>query len=172
MITENNSELAETLFLYGSWWSWEATPGRIEQNVLLFDCGDANDVESDGSGPAHSRFAPCACCCSAGLSGWHGLGGNGVGGWSALEVWPLIPIHAALTPDGRVLTYGATAAGAQTGSFIYDVWDPAQGLAAGHLTLPNGTSTDIFCNVQIIVPGANQILWPAATSGQGQVRGT
>jgi hypothetical protein len=83
--------------------------------------------------------------------------GNGVGGWSALEAWPLIPIHAALTPDGRVLTYGTTAAGAQTGSFIYDVWDPAEGLAAGHLTLPNGTSTDIFCNVQIIVPGTNEI---------------
>ena len=83
--------------------------------------------------------------------------GNGVGGWSALEAWPLIPIHAALTPDGRVLTYGTTAAGTQTGIFIYDVWDTAEGLAAGHLTLPNGTSTDIFCNVQIILPGTNQI---------------
>src|SRR5689334_5586675 len=60
-------------------------------------------------------------------------------GWSELAPWPLIPIHAALTPDGRVMSYGTTAAGIQTGMFIYDVWNPAEGLAGGHLTLPNGT---------------------------------
>ena len=82
---------------------------------------------------------------------------DGPGGWSELAPWPLIPIHAALTPDGRVMTYGTTAAGIQTGMFIYDVWNPAEGLAGGHLTLPNGTATDLFCNAQIIVPGTDKI---------------
>jgi hypothetical protein len=42
--------------------------------------------------------------------------------------WPLIPIHAALLGDRRVLTYGTNSGGQQTGFFIYDVWDPKKGL--------------------------------------------
>ena len=44
-------------------------------------------------------------------------------------------IHAIVLPDGRILTYGSTAEGKQTGYFIYDVWTPP-GLASGHLTCP------------------------------------
>ena len=45
------------------------------------------------------------------------------GRWSALAAWPLIPIHAVLLGDGRVLTYGTDGNGKQTGYFIYDVWN-------------------------------------------------
>ena len=65
---------------------------------------------------------------------------NVVGGWHSPKKnnWPLIPIHAALTPDGRVLTYGTDGAGTTTtGYFIYDVWDPSAGLSKGHITLEN-----------------------------------
>src|SRR5262245_49425877 len=73
--------------------------------------------------------------------------------WSGLASWPLIPIHAVLLPDGRMLTYGTNAALQQTGKFIYDVWDPRLGfVAASHLTPPNGTGTDIFCNAQLLLP--------------------
>jgi hypothetical protein len=48
-------------------------------------------------------------------------------------------------------------AGKQTGFFIYDVWDPLAGPTAGHLTLPNTTSTDIFCSSQIIMPQSGNI---------------
>ena len=72
--------------------------------------------------------------------------------------WPLISVHAALTPDGRVLTYGTDGAGKQTGYFIYDIWDPSAGLGAGHLTLNNMTLTDIFCSSQVILPQSGQIL--------------
>jgi len=50
-------------------------------------------------------------------------GNNKTGGWLAVQDWPLIPIHAVLLHDGRVLTYGTTAGGQQTGKFDYDVWD-------------------------------------------------
>jgi YVTN family beta-propeller protein len=60
-------------------------------------------------------------------------------------------------PDGRVLSYGTTAAGQQTGVFIYDVWDPAAGLNAGHLTMPNTTGTDLFCSSQVVVPQGNLV---------------
>ena len=64
----------------------------------------------------------------------------------------MIGIHAVLLPEGRVLTYGTDTNGRQTGFFTYDVWDPAAGLGAGHLTLPNGTGTDIFCGSQLVLP--------------------
>ena len=70
-----------------------------------------------------------------------------------------MPIHSVLLPDGRVLTYGSTATGQQTGYFQYDVWDPGQGMAAGHMVLPNGTGTDTFCNAQLLLPqGTGEVL--------------
>lgn len=41
--------------------------------------------------------------------------------------WPLMPIHALLTPDGRVLTYGTDDKGLQGAEEIYDIWDPRKG---------------------------------------------
>jgi YVTN family beta-propeller protein len=74
------------------------------------------------------------------------------GAWSAVGNWPLIAVHAVLMPDGRVLTYGTDGTGKQTGFFSYDVWDTQVGLGGGHLTLPNGTGTDIFCGSQLVLP--------------------
>jgi hypothetical protein len=50
---------------------------------------------------------------------------NTLGAWSPVKPWPIIAIHAALLPDGRVMTFGNKA------QSIYDVWDPAAGLDAG-----------------------------------------
>ncbi len=61
-------------------------------------------------------------------------------------------MHAVLLPDGRVLTYGSKADGTQGGSFIYDVWDNNGAPDAGHLTLPNGSGTDLFCSSQLVLP--------------------
>ncbi len=80
------------------------------------------------------------------------------GVWSDVADWPLIAVHAALTPDGRVLTYGTDGAGKQTGYFIYDIWDPSAGLEGGHFTLNNMTLTDIFCSSQVILPQSEEIL--------------
>lgn len=86
------------------------------------------------------------------------LSNNVDGTWSSVETWPLITVHSALTPDGRVLTYGTNGDGKQTGYFIYDVWDPSAGLTGGHFTLSNMTLTDIFCSSQIILPQTGEIL--------------
>ncbi|MBT8084456.1 MAG: putative Ig domain-containing protein [Woeseia sp.] len=75
-----------------------------------------------------------------------------------MHSWPLIAVHAALTPDGRVLTYGTDGDGRQTGYFLYDVWDPEFGLTGGHMTLDNMTLTDLFCSSQIILPQTGDIL--------------
>ena len=82
------------------------------------------------------------------------LADNVDGGWQSPSGnnWPMIPIHATLTPDGRVVSYGSQSNGKQSGYFSYDIWDPADGLTGAHLTLPNQTQTDIFCSAQVVLP--------------------
>ena len=69
--------------------------------------------------------------------------------------WPIIPLHVALLPDGRVFNFGSTEDGKQ-GGFVYDVWDPAMGTGPGsHTTLPTIPGgrplTDIFCAGQSLI---------------------
>ncbi len=79
------------------------------------------------------------------------------GMWSPIVNWPLIAVHTALLPDGRLLTYGTKTNGQQTGFFSYDVWDPQGGLDGGHLTLDNTTGTDIFCSSQTLLPDGSGV---------------
>lgn len=76
-------------------------------------------------------------------------GGDQFQGYFAPSVaWPIIPIHMALLPDGRVMSYGTDQSGAQGAQFVYDIWDPKLGTGAtAHTVLPNTTpgKTDIFC---------------------------
>ena len=66
--------------------------------------------------------------------------------------WPIMPIHAVLLPDGRVMSYGTDRNGVQTAYYDYDVWDPRLGTGSdAHVVLPNGTHTDIFCSSQIVL---------------------
>lgn len=91
------------------------------------------------------------------------------GSFGAVVNWPLIPIHAALLPDGRLLTYGTDGQGNQTGQFTYDVWDPSKGTGAdSHLTLPNTTGADTFCSGQIVLPASGAVL---LTGGDRTVNG-
>ena len=91
---------------------------------------------------------------------------NVVGAWDspAANNWPLISVHAALTPDGRVLTYGTWSVingnnnpAQQTGFFKYDIWNPAAGLSGGHLTLDSARESDIFCSSQVILPDSGSV---------------
>jgi hypothetical protein len=73
--------------------------------------------------------------------------------------WPLIPLHAALMPDGRVLSYGTDEQGQQTGLFVYDIWDPSLGTGgSSHLVLPNTTLTDLFCSAQTVIAATGELL--------------
>jgi hypothetical protein len=79
------------------------------------------------------------------------------GMWSEVSPWPLIAVHAVLMPDGRVASWGTNEVGKQTAYFIFDIWDPASGPAAGHMTLPNATLTDIFCGSQLVLPDGGRV---------------
>ena len=78
---------------------------------------------------------------------------DSTGQWSPVVDWPIVAIHAALTPDGKVMTYGTTQAGDQGGHLVYDVWNPPLGTGTNsHTILSNGTPTDLFCSVQVMDP--------------------
>jgi hypothetical protein len=82
--------------------------------------------------------------------------GGGAGGkFGGVTSWPLVPLHMVLLPDGRVLSYGTDQNGAQGGGLVYDIWDPKISTGtdpkASHRTLPNRTSTDIFCNTGTLI---------------------
>src|SRR5690348_13597407 len=47
------------------------------------------------------------------------------GVFGAPITWPIIPIHAILLQDGRVMSYGTNASGSQGAQLIYDVWNPS-----------------------------------------------
>lgn len=81
------------------------------------------------------------------------------GAFGPVAAWPIIPIHAAMLADGRVMTFGSRPNGIQTGMLEYDVWNSLEGTGAGsHLTLPNGTSTDIFCTAQLVLPLTGDVI--------------
>ena len=81
-----------------------------------------------------------------------------VGAWDPkLYTWPLIPVHAVITPDMRIMSYGTDGIARQTGYFIYDIWDINAGLEGGHLTLDNVTATDLFCGSQVVLPQGGQV---------------
>ena len=71
------------------------------------------------------------------------------GSWSAVLPWPLIGIHLALSPDGRVFSFGSDEKGDQGAHKIYDIWDPNTGI---HLTLTDTVATDEFCSAEILDP--------------------
>jgi len=105
-----------------------------------------------------SRALPCFALVTAALAGALPASANNVAGaWSPVKPWPVIAVHAVLMPDGRVLTYGTKTTGQQTAIDTYDVWDPSDGLDAGHSTLPNTTGTDLFCSSQLVLPGGSQV---------------
>lgn len=87
-----------------------------------------------------------------------------LGQWSDVIPWPVIPIHAALNPDGTVLTYGANANGQEGGQLEYAVFDPSTGRNA---LLPNLTKTNLFCSAQTLLASSGRMLLAG-----GDIRGT
>jgi len=140
-----------------------ALTSRIAELMGLPDETDHRAAVDYGPGPAPIAQPPSTTASSAntdlaaaaGASSAIPAGGPSAstgGVFGAPISWPVIPIHVVLLPDGRVMSYGTNAAGAQGAELIYDVWDPSLGTGtSAHTVLPNATNTDIFCSAQSLM---------------------
>lgn len=74
-----------------------------------------------------------------------------VGQWSPVINWPLVAVHMALMPNGKVLAWDAWESG-QTPSAR--LWDPQTQLFT---SVPNNT-TPMFCSAQSMLPDGRQLV--------------
>jgi hypothetical protein len=86
------------------------------------------------------------------------------GAFGAPIAWPIVGIHSALLPDGRVMSFGTSTRGQQGAKLIYDLWDPKRGTGSGaHLVLPNTTNTNIFCSGQTLLATTGDLVMTGGT---------
>ena len=107
------------------------------------------------------------------------------GTWSGVTPWPLVPINAALTSDGKVQSFGSVSSGCtdanpydwggnncvtQGGQMEIDVWDPAVVRTVANVVagvIPNATYTDLFCSMQVQMPHRRSTMTVGGDDGLG-----
>ena len=69
-----------------------------------------------------------------------------VGMWGPVISWPAIPIHAAVMPDGRLLTFGAPEGRDVQEGRVFVYWDQSKGTGRDSFSIsPNAQGVDSFC---------------------------
>jgi hypothetical protein len=89
------------------------------------------------------------------------------GMWSPVKDWPLIPIHASLMPDGRVVTFGSPPNANGIEGRWFDVWNPRRGFVApAHRWLQNMPTLDSFCAASTLLT-TGELLTSGGTPATG-----
>ena len=84
------------------------------------------------------------------------------GRWSNPVAWPVQAVHAIMTPQGDVMSYGFREGSGNI--FDYDVWNPELGYTdASHNTFASSVGVFSFCNASIVMPSNGNILLPGGT---------
>jgi large repetitive protein len=148
------------------------------------DGGNANDNDADNfvrtqlrNGMAYSAGLMAADCSPPAK--------DEEGSWSGVTPWPLVPINAALTSDGKVQSFGSVSSGCtdqtpydysgnscvtQGGQMEIDVWDPAVVRTVANVVsgvIPNATYTDLFCSMQVQMPHRRSTMTVGGDDGLG-----
>lgn len=106
-----------------------------------------------------------------------------VGQWSAVYDWPVMPIHATLLPNGKVLAWDATPddfdpnggippnphAPTASNTTRATVWDP---IANAHLSVNPDTQSDIFCAGHAFLPDGRLFIASGDVGALGRFEGT
>jgi YVTN family beta-propeller protein len=122
--------------------------------IVLVSCGGGGDTAPEPQAEASAKGNDRAQRLSLPAGMPVNADAHVKGQFGPVKSWPVIPIHVALTADGRVLGYGSSITGQQTANFNYAVWDPA---SDSYMTLANSTGTDIFCSSQLLLPAGDQV---------------
>ncbi len=80
---------------------------------------------------------------------------EGDGEFSGVQALAVIPIHSMVLPDGKVLSFGATAAFPPDGRFVYSLFDPETGVEK---VLANTTEVNIFCSHMALDPLTGNVI--------------
>ena len=84
------------------------------------------------------------------------------GRWSNPFDWPVQAVHAVMTPQGDILSFGFRSGSGNL--FDYDVWSPELGTAdSSHTTFASDQGVVSFCNASIVMPSNGSILMPGGT---------
>jgi hypothetical protein len=80
---------------------------------------------------------------------------EGDGEFSGVQALAVIPIHSMVLPDGKVLSFGATASFPPDGRFVYSLFDPETGVEK---VLANTTEVNIFCSHMALDPLTGNVI--------------
>lgn len=91
-----------------------------------------------------------------------------VGMWTPLQSWPLVSVHIAVLPDGRVITYGSpTNRGVQDGRELA-FWDPRDELGSDNVSVsPQAQGVDSFCSSGSLLPDGRYLATGGASFSIG-----
>ena len=92
------------------------------------------------------------------------------GDFSSLIDWPSVAIHAGLTPDGKVLTYGLDANFGSPDSqrnTKFVIWDPKQGTVDSAFEILNMSHPvdSAFCSGMMLLPDGQMLIAGGAIQG-------
>ena len=95
------------------------------------------------------------------------------GMWSGVGRWPMLGLHQAVLPNGKVLTWGTTPDGNAQNGRTFDLWDPNLGLfnAAAHQTSTDPNRQDSFCAPSVLI-GDGRLMITGGNSDAGTANQT
>jgi galactose oxidase len=74
------------------------------------------------------------------------------GMWSGVKVWPIVAIHLAILPDGRVVAYGTEPSLDLTTGRVFLLWDPKLGFDPTSIQIKgNAENVDSFCSAATLL---------------------
>ena len=84
--------------------------------------------------------------------------------------WPTVAVHAGLTPDGKVLSYGLDANFGEDGSQVntkFVIWDPKQGTDESAFNILNMSHPidSAFCSGMMLLPDGQMLIAGGAIQG-------
>ncbi len=82
---------------------------------------------------------------------------DGGGVWGLLEDWPILPIHAILTPQNDLLTFGVGGPldPGLDRAMYYASYDPSTG---EHLLFDNVSKVNMWCSAAVLLPETGNVL--------------
>ncbi len=84
------------------------------------------------------------------------------GRWTNPFNWPVQAVHAVMTPQGDIMSFGFRNGSGNR--FDYDLWSPDLGTAdSSHNTFASDQGVVSFCNASIVMPSDGNILMPGGT---------